>query len=101
MRPNLGNHDGVHYAIGFGNDLFPPVRRGVHHDGKRMAGRPRAWRDEAQGRLPPSALLLPQGLLALEVPLDAFVEPLAQVDHRVEVPVDVGEAQVQPQPQRL
>src|ERR1700712_5595735 len=67
--------------------------------GRRCTGMRRCPPAGRRGRSTLAAAL-PQGLLALEVALDAFVEPLAQVDHRVEMAVDARKAQVQPQPQR-
>jgi hypothetical protein len=44
--------------------------------------------------------ILRQRPLALQLALDAVVERAAQRQHLVDVAVDAGEAQVQPQPQR-
>src|SRR5688572_6373959 len=47
----------------------------------------------------PALAHLRQRTLALELALDAVVELAAQRVHRLDMPVDAGEAQIEPQPQ--
>lgn len=73
-------------------------RDAVDADRRRRHDTPRPAKGPAQAASAAPTPCLPQGFLALELPLDAFVEPAAQINHRVHMAVDARKAQVQPQP---